>query len=156
MRIGAPGGHSIKFGGKRIGSAANALPAGFNTVDGQQLDLVIAVHLRGVEQEAEAKSIFIITVAGGLADNAAHHIHNIFLRSCHERCALHDFLKHSLAAAVFFPLECPDRVPFAAYLFPICQLTGIDILDLLCGQSVHLVPRMNEEDKCLSANGRKN
>ncbi|MNH97814.1 hypothetical protein D3C73_505200 [compost metagenome] len=116
---------------------------------------MICIHLRGIEQKAEAQRIFEVAVVGGLADDAAHQIHHILLRGCHQRTASHDFLEHGLAAAALVPLKGPDAFIFTANLFPVPHFAGINVFNLVCAQGRYRVAFGDKKDKCFAPDRRE-
>ncbi len=72
----------------------------------------------------------------------------------HQFAALNEQLaEQGLAAGIFAPLECHDGQVRAADVFPVGDLPGIDVPELLLGEALDGIFFVDDEHQCIPANG---
>lgn len=141
---------------QRIGAAADVLDGRCDTVDGEQLDLVVAEHFRGVIAEGKTEGGVVVPVVCGVVDDVAHAAEAVLLQRRHDRRVAHQFLKGGLAAASLVALERDDlRAERRADLHPARDLPGINAPNLVRREVFDRVVRIHEEDEGVHAERRE-
>ena len=137
-----------------VAAVGKGIVAGGHTVHRQQTQPGFGVHLIDVVIYGKTDGVGAVVVIGNAVHQLTHGSGSQLRGRGHQLTALNEqFFEQGLTARVLAALESNDGLILAAYVFPVGDLSGVDVPQLLPGKRLHGVVLVDDEHQRVHPNG---